>query len=148
MKLDRFRAPVLAATAVLMISGAGIAFAGNPSTVALPSVIPAAQTEPTGPDSDTLQQGDQTTPDTAPIKAVAATGVSAVPDTDTVEQGAQTSSDVVDAKSKASAAETSASETSIEGSAGNETPDSGADGPGGHSDPAGQNVDHQFNGQE
>jgi len=40
MKLDRFRAPALAAAAVLMISGAGIAFAGNPAT--------STSTEPEG----------------------------------------------------------------------------------------------------
>lgn len=78
MKIARFRQPALSALAVLLISGAGIAFAANgpsaaPSTAA-PVVVPAAEpttepiaepVEPAGADTDTLQEGDQTTPDTA-----------------------------------------------------------------------------------
>jgi hypothetical protein len=109
MKLDRFRAPALAGTAVLLISGAGIAFAASPSPTVPVKTAPSVVAEPVGPDTDTLQQGDQTTPDTA---------------TDTATAG-----DVTDP------AEAAASE-------------SASDGPGGHQDPAGQNVDHQFEGQE
>ena len=65
MKLDRFRGPALAATAVLLISGAGSAFAAGPAPVALAPVAPVTQAEPAGPDTDTLQVGDQTTPDVA-----------------------------------------------------------------------------------
>jgi hypothetical protein len=93
MKIARFRQPALSAMAVLLISGAGIAFAGNrsPAVPAPAQAAPAAVTpavaplaaplaatpvaasalpstepvEPAGPDTDTLQQGDQTTPDTA-----------------------------------------------------------------------------------
>ena len=65
MKLDRFRAPALAATAVLLISGAASAFAAGPTPVAPAPVAPVTQAEPAGPDTDTLQEGDQTTPDVA-----------------------------------------------------------------------------------
>ena len=99
MKLDRFRAPALAAVAVLLISGAGIAFAGSPAPSA--PVSQASPVEPVSSDTDTLQAGDQTTPDVA-----------------------------------------GATESTTE-AAGTE-----ADGPGGHADPAGQNVDHQFDGEE
>ncbi len=75
MKIARFRQPALSALAVLLISGAGIAFAGNPSAApaqqpaATEAVEPAGQAaeaaepaEPAG-DTDTLQEGDQTTAD-------------------------------------------------------------------------------------
>ena len=113
MKLDRFRAPALAAVAVLMISGAGIAFAGSPAPSA--PVTQASQVEPVGPDTDTLQVGDQTTPDVA---------------------GADEST----TESTTEAAGTAESGTEAAGTE--------ADGPGGHADPAGQNVDHQFDGEE
>ena len=109
MKLDRFRAPVLAAGALLLISGAGIAFAGSPSAAAPAPAAQIVAAEPVAPDSDTLQQGDQTTPDTAADTA--------------------TAGDVTDP------AEATVSE-------------SASDGAGGHQDPAGQNVDHQFDGEE
>ena len=111
MKLDRYRAPALAAAAVLLISGAGIAFAGSPPAAAPTPAAPVGQSEPVGPDTDTLQQGDQTSPDVA---------------------GAADAAD-------ASKAETSST---------TETTGAEADGPGGHEDPAGQNVDHQFDGEE
>lgn len=63
MKLDRFRAPALAAAAVLMISGAGIAFAGNPATSTRAAAAPVAHAERAGSDTDNVQQGDQTTSD-------------------------------------------------------------------------------------
>jgi hypothetical protein len=71
MKLDRFRAPAVAATAVLLISGAGIAFAASPPAAAPVTAAPIVTAEPVGPDTDTLQQGDQTTPDTAADNATA-----------------------------------------------------------------------------
>lgn len=138
MKLDRFRAPALAATAVLLISGAATAFAAGPVTPApvapatpvtqvtpvtpVTPVASPAQAEPTSPDSDTLQVGDQTTPD------VAGTATSTAPEAVTSETAAE-------APAGAEAA-------------GTEAVDSASDGPGGHADPAGQNVDHQFDGQE
>jgi hypothetical protein len=65
MKLDRFRAPALAATAVLLISGAANALAANPPTTVTEPISQVTQVEPVGPDTDTLQEGDQTTPDVA-----------------------------------------------------------------------------------
>jgi hypothetical protein len=128
MKLDRFRAPALAATAVLLISGAGIAFARAPAAtstqIASARVAPASQAEPNRPDTDTLQQGDQTTPD--------------------VVNGVQSAAKAAATKPAAKAP----SETASESSEGSESTSAESDGPGGHADPAGQNVDHQFNGQE
>ena len=89
MKFARFRQPALSALAILLISGAGVAFAGTSRSAApaaaapavapvvVPAIAPAAvptapavgataePTEPPGADKDTLQQGDQTAPDPA-----------------------------------------------------------------------------------
>jgi hypothetical protein len=135
MKLDRFRAPVLAAAAVLLISGAGIAFAGSPSAAAPAPATPIGQAEPVGPDTDTLQEGDQTTPDVAGAAESAAEPVG--PGTNTLQPADQTTPEV------AGAAESAAEGTEVAEAAGTE-----ADGPGGHEDPAGQNIDHQFDGEE
>lgn len=138
MKLSRFRAPALAAGAVLMISGGGIAFAQSPSAVAPLAAAQTVQSEPVeavGADTDTLQEGDQTTPDVTGANVTGAT-VSAVKAATGVKAAA------------AAPAEPTTPET------GAETPETGAgteaasDGPGGHEDPAGQNVDHQFDGEE
>jgi hypothetical protein len=149
MKLDRFRAPALAAAAVLLISGAGIALGGSPSAAVPPPAAPVVAPEPVGPDTDTLQVGDQTTPDVAGAGESAAEPVG--PDTDTLQQGDQTTPDVTGAgsaktlrASTVKAAEKAVSETAPEGSEGSGT----SDGPGGHEDPAGQNADHQFEGEE
>jgi hypothetical protein len=76
---------------------------------------------------------------TAPKPATAETTAA---DTDNVQQGDQTSPDVVgQAKNSVEAAGESSGEAAGESS-------SESDGPGGHADPAGQNVDHQFNGEE
>ncbi|MBF6605216.1 MAG: hypothetical protein IVW53_06490 [Chloroflexi bacterium] len=115
MKLDRFRAPALAATAVLLISGGGIAFAGNPTPSPTPNVTvvgPSTQTGGTG------QLGDQLTPD------VTVPGVAAESATESTTIAAE-----------------SATETAAK--AGIET-----DGPGGHTDIGGQNVDFQSNVQQ
>lgn len=128
MKLDRFRAPALGATAVLMISGAGIVFAGKPSASSA-SVAPAVQTEPTGPDTDMLRQGDQTTPDVAGAAESATKSAAA-------------------AASTTKTAEKATSETAGKTSEGSEAAGTESDGPGGHEDPAGTNVDHQFDGEE
>ena len=136
MKLARFTAPTLAATAVLLISGAGIAFAGSPAPVAL--TAPLTQAEPAGADNDQVQEGDQTTPDAAGgATTKAATSKAA---TNAVTTKAATSK----AATVPAAAETG-SESATETPEGTGTE---ADGPGGHEDPAGQNVDHQFEGVE
>ena len=126
MKLERFRAPALAATAVLMISGVGMTLAASPAPVA-PSA-PAA--EPVGPDTDLLQEGDQTTPDAATGSAAGNAAVAPAAETASPETG------------------TATPETGTE-APGVESPETGvSDGPGGHEDAAGSNVDHQFNGEE
>ena len=106
MKLQRFRAPALAATAVLLISGAATAMASSPAPLQSFTSAPITRTDGAEQvdtvDTDTLQEGDQTSPDGA--------------------TGAEAST------SEATGAET--------------------DGPGGHADPEGQNVDHQFDGEE
>ncbi|MHB8399012.1 MAG: hypothetical protein ACYDCI_08785 [Candidatus Limnocylindrales bacterium] len=127
MKLERFRAPALAATAFLLISGAGIAFAGSPAPT-----VPVAPTTVTtqqvvGVDTGTTQQGDQTTPDVAPVLGA--------PSTTSAETSAESATEpaAADSATAESATEPASAET---------------DGPGGHVDPAGTNVDHQFDGQE
>jgi hypothetical protein len=66
-------------------------------------------------------------------------------DTDNVQEGDQTTPDVPGAaESPEPAAKTTAVKVK---SAATET-ESPSDGPGGHEDPAGANVDHQFEGQE
>lgn len=134
MKLNRFRAPALAATAVLMISGVGMALASSPAAPSAPS---APAVEPVAPDTDLLQEGDQTTPDVSTGSATAAPAVAKL--TPAV------------APAIAPAAETASPETGTETTTpetGAEAPETGvSDGPGGHADPAG-NVDHQFNGEE
>jgi len=143
MKLDHFRAPALAATAVLLLSGVASAFAASPAPVTpVAPVAPVTQAEPAGPDTDTLQVGDQTTPDVAGAAESAAEP--AGPDADTLQEGDQTTPDVADAPEPADAS----SEAAAEAPAGTEVAGAESDGPGGHQDPAGQNVDHQFDGEE
>jgi len=124
MKLDRFRAPALAATAVLLISGAGIAFAGSPAPTV--PVAPTTQ-EVVGVDTGTTQLGDQTTPDAAPL-AGAPSATSAEASAESATEPAATEPATAESATEPASAET--------------------DGPGGHVDPAGTNVDHQFDGQE
>lgn len=121
MKFDRFRAPALAATAVLLISGAANVFAASPPATLPAPVTPVVQVAPA--DTDTLQEGDQTTLD------VAGSAESAVE----VPEAAGTAAEAPDAAGAAEAPEAAGTE---------------ADGPGGHADADGQNVDHQFDGEE
>ncbi len=120
MKFDRFRAPALAATAVLLISGAANAFAASPSVTLPAPVTPVVQVARA--DTDTLQEGDQTTPDVAGV--------------------AESTVDVPEAAGAAEAPDAAGAAEAPE-AAGTE-----ADGPGGHADAEGQNVDHQFDGEE
>ncbi len=120
MKLDRFRAPALAATAVLLISGVASAFAASPApaepVTAAPITQPVVAEPVEAADTDTLQEGDQTTPDVAGAPEVAGKEAAEAPE-----------------------------------AAGKEAPEAAgaeADGPGGHADADGQNVDHQFDGEE
>ena len=58
------------AVAVLALGGAGIGTAVASSAGArAPVAVHAAQSEPTSPDTDAIQQGNQTSPDTAPAAA-------------------------------------------------------------------------------
>jgi hypothetical protein len=68
-------APKIAGTAVavLALGGAGIGTAVAASAgAAAPAAVRAAQSEPTGPDTDAVQQGDQTSPDYATAAAAQA----------------------------------------------------------------------------
>jgi hypothetical protein len=146
MKLDRFRGPALAAAAVLLISGAGIASARTPSAAITAAVAPAVvESEATSPDADNIQEGDQTTPDAGVGAESAGKAAAVVSSTKVVAAPKTTVKAAVAAAPEApgapEAAETPGTET------GAETPGV-SDGPGGHEDPAGQNVDHQFNGEE
>jgi hypothetical protein len=156
VKLARLRQPALSALAVLLISGAGIALAGNrpaaapeaapvnePAVIeaAAPTTEPSADAtteppadattepvEPGGADADTLRQGDQTAPDTA-----AATGTKAL------------------SKSGAAPSETEKAGTEKAGTekAGAEEPgDANLPGGGHADDPNDPNADHQFEGVE
>lgn len=149
MKIARFRHSAEAAVAVLLISGAGIAFAGNGTTpAAAPAVAPAVApvvepVEPAGVDTDTLQQGDQTTPDVAPAAVTAKTVAAAVKPAAKSAAAAETTTE--------SATETtieSATESATETTGTEEPGDAGLPG-GGHTDnPADANADHQFDGVE
>ncbi len=117
MKLDRFRAPALAATAVLLISGVASAFAASPAPATPVTAAPITQPVVAEPvvaepveatDTDTLQEGDQTTPDVAEAPAAAGNEAAEAPQAAGAEK----------------------------------------DAPGGHADADGQNVDHQFDGEE
>ncbi|MCW2567527.1 MAG: hypothetical protein JWN54_1624 [Mycobacterium sp.] len=67
---------VIAATAVALSGlGGGVAMA---QSVQHAAPRPAANQEPVAPDTDALQQGDQTTPDAAPAKAATAVHPAAV----------------------------------------------------------------------
>jgi hypothetical protein len=144
----------MSALAVLLISGAGIAFAGTrtaaaPAAViqaAAPAVVPAVQptTEPvetTGPDTDTLQQGDQTSPDSA-VTGSAAAAVLTSP--------SKASNPTVKAAAAPAATEAPAgTEATGTEAAGTEEPGDASLPGGGHADnPNDPNADHQFDGVE
>lgn len=109
------------AVAVLALGGAGITAAAA-SSASPPAAVRAGHSEPTGPDTDAIQQGDQTSPDNAAAAARAGTARS-----------------VHSVRTHSVKADPSGEGTSSEGDS--------SDGPGGHADPAG-NVQHEFNGVE
>ncbi len=156
MKISRTRIAALGASALLILGGASVAFAQNPLPASPAAANSAVEDPATGPDTDNIQQGDQSGPDAAgSVEDVSGA------DTDAVEQGDQTTPDTsaqadsakvarvankaAGASSKLSAATKakSSSESSSESESSAE-----ADGPGGHQDADGQNVDHQFEGEE
>lgn len=151
MKIARLRQPALSAVAVLLISGAGIAFAGTPSP-AVPAAAPVVQAagpavepvQPAGADTDTLQEGDQTTPD-SPATGAEATGAEAV---GTEAAGAEA---VGTESVAAEAADAEAAGTEAAGAekAGAEAPGDANLPGGGHADDSNNaNADHQFEGVE
>jgi hypothetical protein len=111
----------VAALAALALGGSAIASATQHKAAHVKKHAAArtvAQEKTTGPDTDNIQSGDQTAPDSQPVKSTAAgTG---------------------------SAAGESSSETSSETAGESSTP---SDGPGGHEDPAGD-VEFAGTGQE
>jgi hypothetical protein len=104
--------------------------------------------------TDNVQQGDQTTPDvpgaTDPAEAGAPDAAGAA--------GSSSAKKLAAAQTAAPAATAETPGTEVAGTEapgtetpGTETPGSESsvsDGPGGHADPAGSNVDHQFQGNE
>ena len=112
---------VLAGCAALAVGGSAVAGAAQSHAPAAKSAATAERVG--GPDTDNIQSGDQTTPDTAPVAA------------------------------KSSAAEAPGTEQSPASEAAGEQPGSesapGSDGPGGHADePGNAAADHQFQGAE
>lgn len=139
-----------------------------PAVAAVP-MEPCDTEEASGPDTDNIQEGDQTGPDEA-TDLEEAGGL----DTDTIQEGDQTGPDEACAtdpaasagtvatftsavKVQASAAKAHQSSASVKADAapaeqGGETETSGessteSNGPGGHED-TGANADHQFEGEE
>jgi hypothetical protein len=125
---------------VAAIGGSGMALAaGNGSS----QKAKAEPVEATTPDTDNVQRGDQTAPDTSTVAAK--TVVKAAK-----EQRARKAHIKSSAGESGSASEsTSASETSSASESGPGSEAAGNDGPGGHADePGDPNADHQFEGQE
>ena len=120
---------LVAALGVAGASAHGTGPATRPANaVNLVSVrVPAAQTS-ASIDGDNVQSGDQTTPDT---------GVEANVSDSAPATGAVTLTRIRAATAK--------QETETSGEVSNET---ASDGPGGHQDPAGQGVQHDFQGEE
>jgi len=122
----------------IVFGGAAAMALGIAALAGTGTALAAAPTANTNQGS-TVQQGDQSTPDTAASNekaGVEAAGESDGPggpfgaDGDNVQQGDQSSPDA------AVSAEKAGSETGA------------SDGPGGHADAAGSSVDHQFEGNE
>jgi hypothetical protein len=119
---------VLAGATTLAVGGAAHAASGHHAaashTVAAEVKSAAMVAEPTLPDTDNIQSGDQTSPDS----------------TANVQSGGRTNSQAGGPDSPAVSGEQT-------GESGSEQV--GNDGPGGHADePGNPNADHQFQGQE
>jgi hypothetical protein len=118
---------VVGGCAALAVGGSAVAGAAQSHA---PAAKAAVKAEPVGgPDTDSIQSGDQTTPDTAPVAAKAK---STAKSTATEAPGTEQS------PSSEAAGEQPGSETAAD-----------SDGPGGHADePGNANADHQFEGVE
>jgi hypothetical protein len=121
----------VAALGALAVGGSAIATAQQSGQTPAPVQQSAASSERVGgPDTDNIQSGDQTTPDTVGASAAASKAAAATTEAPGTEQSA--------ASEQPGAAEQPGSE-----SAAND------DGPGGHADePGNASADHQFQGQE
>jgi hypothetical protein len=130
----------VAALGALAVGASTIASAQQqPAKPQAPATQSAPSTEPTGgPDTDTIQSGDQTTPDTAGASAAATKS----PTAGTKQEAPGT--EQPDASEPAGANETpDANEAPGSESAAN------SDGPGGHADePGNASADNQFEGQQ
>jgi hypothetical protein len=119
-----------AALAALAVGGSTIASAQQPAHTAAPVKQQAVTPEPVGgPDTDSIQSGDQTSPDTATATTASlrTSGATEAPGTEQPPAGEQPG-----------AAEQPGTESAAN-----------SDGPGGHADePGNASADHQFNGAE
>jgi hypothetical protein len=126
-RIHRWFVPV-AAMAAAVVGGGAIASAQTQTPAQTPAPITksAQVAEPVGgPDTDTIQSGDQTTPDTVAVSATTQTSGAEAPGT---EQST--------ASELPGAPEQPGSETAAN-----------SDGPGGHADePGNPSIDHQFEG--
>jgi hypothetical protein len=127
-RIGKFLAAV-AALGALAVGGSAIASAQQPAQTAAPVKQRAVTSEPVGgPDTDSIQSGDQTSPDTG--TTTAALRSSSTPEAPGTEQPP--------AGEQPGAAEQPGSESAAN-----------SDGPGGHADePGNASADHQFNGAE
>ena len=133
---------VLAGAATLAVGGAAYAASGHHAAHSHSGAANARMmaAEPTSPDTDNIQSGDQTTLDAA--AQVKSTSKQPSADTDNVQSGDQTALD-----NGANARSAPTGEQAGESGGGSEV--AGNDGPGGHADePGNPNADHQFQGQE
>jgi hypothetical protein len=149
----RIRKLVLGLAALAALGAGGAVFAQAQSTPT------STQEQTTAPDRDSIQSGDQTTPDPAAASTVAgavhharvhnsrtvrAAGAEApgAADTDTVQSGDQTTPEQPGAGEQPGAENPERSGEAPESA-------SNSDGPGGHADePGNANADHQFQGNE
>ncbi len=134
-----------AGIAALALGGSALAGAASSTPTKAPAPAtraqaPAAAHEaPSGPDGDTVQSGDQSTPDTT--AAAGATGKA------TAGDKADNSSAAASNTDKATAGDTADSTSSSSESSTSETA-TASDGPGGHADePGNPNADNQQQGQ-
>jgi hypothetical protein len=128
-RIQRWFVPV-AAVAAVVVGGGAIASAQQPAKAPAPITKAAATSEPVGPDTDTIQSGDQTTPDTVAASATTHRSAAATAEAPGTEQPA--------ASEQPGAEEQPGSETAAND-----------DGPGGHADePGNASADHQFQGVE
>lgn len=121
MKTRTKKTALVAVTALIVVgSVTAAALASSRGTTAPKPAAPAVASAT--PDADNIQSGDQTSPDTGTEAPEATSGTKATQD----EPGGETPD----------------SET------GGEDGGATSDGPGGHEDPPGQDVNHEYNGEE